>query len=100
MSVQKRAEKTNPKPNWLELEETKPIQREWQKGTALLIVGIILLAFDVMFGIVFVPSDWRAGTLFWTTVAIVETVISLALIVVGLLMKRHASFERAAEKHG
>ena len=94
MSVQKRAEKTNPKPNWLETEETPPIQREWQRGTTWMIAGIILLAFDVMFIMIFIPSDLRAGGDFWITVCAVDTFVALVLIVAGALLKRHAALER------
>ncbi len=95
MSVQKRAEKTNPKPNWLEVAETEPIEREWQLGTALLLSGIILGTFDVLFGVVFIPSDLRAGHSFWIDIATIETAITIVLIVSGFIVKWHASLERA-----
>ncbi len=98
MSVQKRAEQINPKPNWLEESETPPIYREWQRGTTWLIAGIILLAFDVMFVMIFIPSDLRAGGDFWITICAIETLVALVLIVAGLLMKRHAALERAEQR--
>ena len=97
MSVQKRSEVTNPKPNWLEQAETPPIYREWQRGTTWLIIGIIVLAFDVMFVMIFIPEDLRAGGTFWITICGIETLLGLVLVVAGLLMKRHAALERAEQ---
>ena len=90
MNMQKRGE---------EVKETEPIHREWQRGTSWLATGIILLAFDVMFVMIFIPSDLRAGGDFWTTVCGIVTFVALVLIVAGLLTKRGAALERAAEEN-
>ena len=79
---------------------TEPIHREWQRGTTLLIIGTILLAFDVMFVLIFIPSDIRAGGDFWITICGIDTLIALALIVTGFVMKRRAALERALEDRG
>lgn len=98
MSVQKRSEETNPKPNWLEKAETPAIDRLWQMGTALLLTGIIVGVFDVFFGVVFIPEDLRGGSDFWVTIAMVETLLAIVLIVAGFVMKHRASLERALQQ--
>ncbi len=95
MSVQKRGEETNPKPNWEELAATEPLDREWQKGTTFLVIGIILLVFDASLGVVFVPADLRAGTTFWIDVSVIWTVAGIGLVIAGFVMKWKASLERA-----
>ncbi len=98
MSVQKHDEVTNPSPNWLELAETPRIDRLWQRGTTFLLTGIIILVFDMFFGVVFIPSDLRAGGDFWILIASIQTVLGIGLIVAGFAMKHHASLERALKQ--
>jgi len=100
VSVQKREEKTNPKPNWLELAETPAIDKQWQRGTCLLLTGIIIGVFDMFFGVVFIPSDLRAGSDFWIAISGLETMLGIALIVAGFVMKHRASLERALSRQG
>lgn len=95
MSVQKHGEVTNPRPNWLEKAETPLIDRQWQLGTAFLLTGIIIGVFDVFFGVVFIPEDLRGGSDFWITIATLETLLAVVLIVAGFVMKHRASLERA-----
>ncbi len=98
MSVQKREEKANPLPNWLELAQTPEIDKKWQRGTTFLLTGIIIMVFDVFFGVVFIPSDLRAGSDFWIAIATAQTVLGIVLIVAGFVMKHQASLERALEQ--
>ena len=98
MSVQKREEKSNPLPNWLELAQTPAIDQQWQRGTTFLLTGIIIMVFDVFFGVVFIPSDLRAGSDFWITIATCETVLGIGLIIAGFVMKHHASLEKALQR--
>jgi len=76
------------------------MDRHWQLGTTFLLTGIIVGVFDVFFGVVFIPSDLRAGSSFWTTIAAVETLLSFGLVVAGFAMKHHASLERAHARRG
>jgi hypothetical protein len=98
VSVQKHEEKSDPTPNWMELARMSPIDRHWQRGTALLLTGIIIGVFDVLFGVVFVPEDLRAGTDLWIIITTVETLLAVVLIVAGFAMKHHASLERALQR--
>ncbi len=98
MTVQKRKEEINPKPNWLEKAETPAIDRHWQLGTCLLLTGIIIGVFDVFFGVVFIPEDLRGGSDFWITIATLETLLAIVLIVAGFVMKHRASLERALQQ--
>lgn len=98
MTVQKRKEEINPKPNWLEKAEMSPIDWQWQLGTALLLTGIIVGVFDVFFGVVFIPEDLRGGSDFWVTIAAVETLLAAGLIIAGFVMKHRASLERALQQ--
>ncbi len=95
MSVQKHDEVTNPSPNWLELAETPRIDQLWQRGTTFLLTGIIILVFDMFFGVVFIPSDLRAGSDFWIIIASVQTVLGIGLIIAGFVLKHYASLEKA-----
>ena len=95
MSVQKHSEVINPSPNWLELSEMSAIDKLWQRGTAFLLTGIIIMVFDMFFGVVFIPSDLRAGSDFWIIIATVQTVLGIGLIVAGFVMKHQASLEKA-----
>ena len=97
MSVQKREEQINPKPNWMEVAATPPIDREWQRGTTFLLTGIIIAVFDLFFGVVFIPSDLRTGSDFWVTIATLETLVAIVLVIAGFVLKHHASLERALE---
>jgi hypothetical protein len=97
VTVQKRSEEINPKPNWLEKAEMPRIDRQWQLGTALLLTGIIVGVFDVFFGVVFIPEDLRGGSDFWVTIATIETLLAIVLIIAGFVMKHRASLERALQ---
>ena len=98
MSVQKHSEVINPSPNWLELAEMPAIDKLWQRGTTLLLTGIIIGVFDMFFGVVFIPSDLRAGSDFWVVIATVETLLAIVLMVAGFVMKHQASLERALQR--
>ena len=78
--------------------ETHPRDREWQRGTELLLTGIVIGVFGLLFGVVFIPEDLRAGSDFWIIIATLETLLAVGLIVAGFAMKHRASLERALEQ--
>ena len=88
MSVQKHKEEIHPQ---------AAIDRHWQLGTTFLLTGVIVGTFGVVFGVVFIPEDLRAGSDFWITIASLEMLLSASLVITGFVMKHRASLEQALE---
>ena len=82
-------ETRDPKSNAVERATMDAPARRRQTGQALVLVGVLLLAFDLL-AVTFVPSDIRAGHLFWTTVFAADVVVAISLIVIGSMQKEKA----------
>ena len=63
--------------------------KQRQTGQALVLVGILLLLFDLI-AFSFVPSDIRAGHDFWTIIFVMDVLAGAALILIGTIQKARA----------
>jgi hypothetical protein len=63
-------------PRWQSLMPKLPL------GTALLVLGIVLLAFG-LFLAPLIPADMRSGHRFWVRIVMADELIALALIATG-----------------
>jgi len=63
--------------------------KQRQTGQTLVLVGLLLLAFCLI-AVLFVPSDVRAGHIFWTIIFSADVVTGVVLILVGTMQKAKA----------
>jgi hypothetical protein len=63
--------------------------KQRQTGQALVLVGVLLLAFDLI-AVTFVPSDIRAGHIFWTIIFAADVFAAVVLILIGAMQRAKA----------
>jgi hypothetical protein len=82
-------ETRDPQSNAVERATMEAPVRQRQTGQALMLVGVLLLLFDLI-AVTFVPSDVRAGHIFWTIIFAADVVAAITLIVIGTMQRAKA----------
>jgi len=82
-------ETRDPQSNAVERATMEAPVRQRQIGQALMLVGVLLLLFDLI-AVTFVPSDVRAGHIFWTIIFAADVVAAITLIVIGTMQRAKA----------
>jgi hypothetical protein len=82
-------ETRDPQSNAVERATMEAPVRQRQTGQALMLVGVLLLLFDLI-AVTFVPSDVRAGHILWTIIFAADVVAAITLIVIGTMQRAKA----------
>ena len=82
-------ETRDPQSNAVERATMEAPVKQRQTGQALMLVGVLLLLFDLI-AVTFVPSDIRAGHIFWTVIFAADVVAAISLILIGTMQKAKA----------